>query len=87
MSKEKKYYGVSTCVNHKTINFLEKEAQLMPCLERAGACGLCFWFDEKQEALNKIEDLIKLGYFLNSIHSVPSHYLEKEEFYYDESTK
>ena len=81
MDVAKKCYGVMTCMDHKTIGFMEKDGPIVPCTEQQGACGLCYWFNEKQEALSKTEELIANGYSLHRILDYPNYYTGKLEHF------
>ena len=71
-----KYYGVRACVAHKTIGFQEKETIFSQSSEPLGACGICYWFGDLHEALNKTAELVSAGYALYRMNDYPNYYAE-----------
>lgn len=79
MTEMKKYYGVSTCNDHKTIGFLEQTSSIAPRTQAFNGCGICYWFDVKQKALDKTRELVSKGYSLHRIFDYQNYYTEKNE--------
>lgn len=74
MESKKVFYGVSVCVLHRTIGFLEAECVFMPEVAPAGFHGYCHWFSNEKDALNKAEQLVKQGFLPHRVFDYPNFY-------------
>jgi hypothetical protein len=61
-----KYFGISVCLFGKSMDFHKINSDWKPKTEFSGMSGLCYWFENKKEAINQAIELIKQDFNPNS---------------------